>query len=94
LLVVHGWGRKENVVPSSRVEHVNVGADLRGLAVGEFVWDREGRSELAALASDGTVHLVQALTLVLRQTIFACRPSLAQPAYRSTRVRSRLSLRM
>src|SRR5215470_7011235 len=34
LTVVHGWGRKENIVPSSRIEHVNVGAGLRGLAVG------------------------------------------------------------
>ncbi|HEY6242910.1 MAG TPA: VCBS repeat-containing protein, partial [Pyrinomonadaceae bacterium] len=59
LTVVHGWGRKENVVPSSRIEHVNVGAGLSGLAVGEFVWDRQGRSELAALALDGTVHIIQ-----------------------------------
>src|SRR5690349_4743472 len=30
--VVHGWGRKEQVTPESRVEHVKVAAGLRGLA--------------------------------------------------------------
>src|ERR1051325_9167432 len=59
LLVVHGWGRKENVTPASRVEHVNVGPDVRGLAVGEFTWDRQGRREIAALTSDGAVHIVE-----------------------------------
>jgi hypothetical protein len=59
LLVVHGWGRKEQVSAGSRLERVNVGAGLRGLALGEFAWDRQGRSEIAALTSDGTVHIVQ-----------------------------------
>jgi predicted outer membrane repeat protein len=59
ILVVHGWGRKEQVTPESRVEKVKVGASLRGLAVGEFAWDREGRSEIAVLSDDGVVHIVQ-----------------------------------
>ena len=42
--VIHGWGRKEAVTPESRVEHVKVGGSLRGLAIGEFEWDRDGRS--------------------------------------------------
>jgi|GEM_PF-2237934 len=59
LLIVHGWGRKEQVTGVSREERINVGAAVRGLALGEFEWDREGRSELAALTSDGAVQLVQ-----------------------------------
>ena len=41
ILVVHGWGRKEQVAAASREERFNVGAGLRGLAVGEFAWDRD-----------------------------------------------------
>ena len=59
LTVVHGWGRKEQVAPESRVERVNVGPGLRGLALGEFEWDRQGRTEIAALTYDGTVHVVE-----------------------------------
>jgi len=59
VLVVHGWGRKEQVSAGSRVERVNVGPGLRGLALGQFTWDREGRSEIAALTYDGTVHIVE-----------------------------------
>jgi predicted outer membrane repeat protein len=59
VVVIHGWGRKEQVTAESRVERVKVGGNLRGLAVGEFAWDREGRSEIAALSDDGQVHVVQ-----------------------------------
>src|SRR5215213_10392909 len=59
VLVVHGWGRKEQVTAESRVEQVKVGGNLRGLAVGEFTWDRNGYSEIAALSDDGSVHIVK-----------------------------------
>jgi hypothetical protein len=59
VLIVHGWGRKEQVAPESRVERVNVGPGVRGLALGEFAWDRQGRSEIAALTYDGTVHILE-----------------------------------
>src|SRR6185503_5689230 len=49
----------EEVAPESRVERVNVGPSVRGLALGQFTWDRQGRSEIAALTNDGTVHIVQ-----------------------------------
>ena len=57
--VVHGWGRKEQVTPLGREERISVGAGVRGLALGEFAWDREGRSEIAALTSEGVVQIVQ-----------------------------------
>jgi hypothetical protein len=59
ILVVHGWGRKELVAAASREERINVGAGVRGLALGEFAWDRDGRTELGALTSDGAVQIVQ-----------------------------------
>src|ERR1041385_5850072 len=59
IVVVHGWGRKEQVTAESRVEHVKGGANVRGLAVGEFVWDRQGHSEMAALSDDGAVHIIK-----------------------------------
>ncbi|HEU4931628.1 MAG TPA: hypothetical protein VFT48_06080, partial [Pyrinomonadaceae bacterium] len=59
VLVVHGWGRKEQIATESRLERVNVGPGVRGLALGQFTWDRQGRSEIAALTYDGTVHIVE-----------------------------------
>ena len=59
VLVVHGWGRKEQVATDSRMERFNVGAGVRGLALGQFTWDRQGRNEIAALTSEGTVHIVE-----------------------------------
>src|ERR1041384_4995800 len=56
--VVHGWGRNESLAPESRVEKVKIGGSMRGLALGEYEWDRQGHSEIAALTSDGTVHIV------------------------------------
>ncbi|UXI65906.1 Ig-like domain repeat protein [Tahibacter amnicola] len=58
VVVVHGWSRKEPADPASRVERIEVAQTVSGLAVGEFTWDRAGRTEIAALTADGTVHLV------------------------------------
>jgi hypothetical protein len=63
VLVVHGWGRSEHVDPASRIEHIEVGPGVRGLAVGEFAWDRAGRSEIAALTGDGVVHILRGADL-------------------------------
>jgi len=57
--VVHGWGRKEQVSVASREERIPVSSGLRGLALGEFSWDRQGRTEIAALSTDGKVHIVK-----------------------------------
>lgn len=66
VLIVHGWGRAEHVDVESRIEHIEVGAGLSGLAVGEFVWDRAGRSEIAALTDDGFVHILRGADLDTR----------------------------
>jgi len=57
--VVHGWGRKESVTSTGRLERISLKSGLRGLALGEFTWDRDGRTEVAALTDDGAVQIVQ-----------------------------------
>src|SRR5215213_4798125 len=63
VVVVHGWGRKEQVSTASREERIPVASGLRGLALGEFAWDRQGRTEIAALSTDGKVHIVKSANL-------------------------------
>jgi hypothetical protein len=57
--IIHGWGRDRSAAFKSRVERINLENNARGLAIGEFVWDREGRSEIAALTDDGSVHILR-----------------------------------
>jgi cadherin-like protein/Big-like domain-containing protein/Calx-beta domain-containing protein len=59
VVAIHGWSRKEQVVAAAREERIPVASGVRGLAVGEFAWDRQARTEIAALSPDGTVHIVQ-----------------------------------
>ena len=57
--IVHGWGRKQTAALEARVETVAAGGNVRGLAVGSFIWNREGSSQLAALGEDGTIRIMQ-----------------------------------
>ncbi|HJT65247.1 MAG TPA: Ig-like domain-containing protein [Pyrinomonadaceae bacterium] len=59
VLIVHGWGRKESPVLSSRIERVSTPSEIHGLAVGNFNWNRQGRPDLAVLAPDGSVQVLQ-----------------------------------
>jgi hypothetical protein len=59
ILIVHGWGRKQSPAFESRIERVHTGSEVRGLSTGHFIWDREGRREIAALTDDGTLQLIQ-----------------------------------
>jgi hypothetical protein len=36
---------------------------VHGLALGDFIWDRDGRTEIAVLADDGSIHILQHGTL-------------------------------
>ncbi|HKR58345.1 MAG TPA: VCBS repeat-containing protein, partial [Pyrinomonadaceae bacterium] len=60
ILLVHGWGRKQTPVLESRLERVGAGSEIRGLSTGHFIWDREGRREIAVLTEDGSLQLIQA----------------------------------
>jgi hypothetical protein len=55
--VLHGWGRKQSPQLESRVERIDTGMNVRGLASGFFMWSREGSKQLAALGDDGTIRI-------------------------------------
>jgi hypothetical protein len=57
--VVHGWGRKQSPTLESRVETIDAGANVRGLAIGYFIWSREGNMQIAALNEGGTLNILQ-----------------------------------
>jgi hypothetical protein len=57
LEIVHGWGRKTSASLASRIERIDTGTNVRGLASGFFVWSREGSKQLAALGDDGTISV-------------------------------------
>ncbi|HET9300952.1 MAG TPA: hypothetical protein VFO11_13470 [Candidatus Polarisedimenticolaceae bacterium] len=63
VLIVHGWGRKQEVDLASRIESIEVGSPARGLEVGFFVWNREGRDQLAVLLESGSVQVLHRGTL-------------------------------
>jgi len=47
----------------SQTETVTVPFQVMGLALGDFIWDQDGRTEIAALAGDGSVQILQHGTL-------------------------------
>ena len=48
---------------------------LRGLAVGEFAWDRQGRSEIAALSADGGFILFRTRNWIVARLVRRKLPS-------------------
>jgi Calx-beta domain-containing protein len=57
--IVHGWGRKVAKQANMQVERVQLGFAPQSIAVDNFTWDREGTREIALLAEDGAVHLLE-----------------------------------
>ncbi len=49
-----------------QTEIVSVPFQVRALALGDFIWDRAGRTEISVLADDGTMHILQHGTLDTR----------------------------
>ena len=47
--IIHGWGLKNFADVQSRVERIDVPNTLRGLALGNFIWDRDGRTKAPAV---------------------------------------------
>jgi uncharacterized repeat protein (TIGR01451 family) len=66
LMVLHGWSRAGQEKAGARLERIAVGRDTVGLAIGAFVWDRVGRSEIATLSAAGEVQIVRAADLDMR----------------------------
>jgi len=46
-----------------QTETVTVPFNVKGLALGDFIWDRDGRTEISVLADDGSIHILQHGTL-------------------------------
>jgi len=46
-----------------QTETVSLPFQVAALAVGDFIWDRDGRTEISVLASDGSIHILQHGTL-------------------------------
>ena len=42
-----------------QTETVNVPFQVLALALGDFIWDRDGRTEISVLANDGSIHILQ-----------------------------------
>jgi hypothetical protein len=66
LLIVHGRDRKLSLdeirraeVPLASVDQRSYPFTITSLALGDFLWDQEHRTEIALLTDDGTVHLLQ-----------------------------------
>jgi hypothetical protein len=48
---------------SPLTETVTVPFNVMGLTIGDFIWDRDGRQEISALADDGSIQILQHGTL-------------------------------
>jgi hypothetical protein len=57
--IVHGWGRKLEVDPQSQVENIDAAANVRGLALGYFLWNRSAAKQIGVLGDDGSLQLLQ-----------------------------------
>jgi CSLREA domain-containing protein len=65
LMIVHGRDRKLSLdeahqaeVVEAKVDRRNVGFNIASLAIGDFIWDRAQRTDLALLSGDGAVHML------------------------------------
>jgi hypothetical protein len=48
---------------NAQTETVSVPFQVLALTLGDFIWDRDGRTEIAVLANDGSIHILQHGTL-------------------------------
>ena len=60
VFVLHGFNQKASAKNSgARMEQINLPFVPQALTLGQFVWDRAGKTELALLAPDGTVQIAR-----------------------------------
>ena len=57
--IVHGWGRKVAANPQQQMERIPLAYATQSLAVDNFTWDRQGTREIAVLADDGSVRMLE-----------------------------------
>jgi hypothetical protein len=51
------------ITPKAQSETVAVPFNVRGVALGDYIWDQDSRTEIAALADDGSIQILQHGTL-------------------------------
>jgi hypothetical protein len=56
--IIHGWGRKQSPPLQSQIEVIDAGSNVRGLAIGFFIWNRDANKQIAALGEDGTIRVL------------------------------------
>jgi hypothetical protein len=56
IIVIHGSGDRADQDTASAIERQDIPIQIMGLAVGDFVFDRNHQREIAALSADGTVY--------------------------------------
>jgi hypothetical protein len=57
--IVHGWGRKVAADMHQQVERIPLAYTTQSIAVDNFTWDRQGTREIALLADDGSVRMLE-----------------------------------
>jgi CSLREA domain-containing protein len=57
MAILHGYNQQQTTPSFSRLENLSLNANNESFSLGHFVWDREGKSEIALLKSDGSVAI-------------------------------------
>ncbi|MBL0164967.1 MAG: Ig-like domain repeat protein [Xanthomonadales bacterium] len=55
--ILHGYNQQEGVPGFNRLEALDFGGEIQAFVLGNFIWDREGRTKLALLQADGSVAI-------------------------------------
>jgi uncharacterized repeat protein (TIGR01451 family) len=73
VVIVHGQDQRQNgesviaaLGPMAQMGRINIGYNIRGLALGNFILDREQRTEMAVVSDDGTAHVLKRGDLDMR----------------------------
>src|SRR5262245_13159673 len=97
VFILHGRNNSTDDLPAvkeaGRLEPVELQFRAKAIALGEFIWDRDGRVEIAALTEDGTVRIAARGDLDTRpmspEEILAARQKMAREREQVDRARSR-----
>ncbi len=57
--IIHGAYPENGISKAGQVEILNQGFDVAAARVGNFVWDRDNRPEIALLGGDGSVRILE-----------------------------------
>ncbi len=57
IAILHGYNHRESAPDFARLETLSLGSKVLSFTLGDFIWDRGGKTEIALLQSDGTVAI-------------------------------------